>query len=125
MLFLLVLILGGIGTGFYFRINNDTVLGDRILGISVLAFAFILMPIFLVVRWRGKKLEDYTLSDKNIKKMKEKGLDDVLVTGGGIIPDADMEALSAMGIGKLFAPGAHTRDIVSYITDWVETNRNF
>lgn len=69
-----ILILGGVGAGFYFRINGDLILGDRILGISVLAFAFILMPIFLVVRWRGKKLEDYTLSDKNIKKMKDKGL---------------------------------------------------
>lgn len=74
MLILVVLILGGVGAGFYFRINDDMILGDRILGISVLAFAFVLMPIFLVVRWRGKKLEDYTLSDKNIKKMKDKGL---------------------------------------------------
>lgn len=74
MLILVVLILGGVGAGFYFRINDDMILGDRILGISVLAFAFVLMPIFLVVRWRGKKLEDYTLSDKNIKKMKNKGL---------------------------------------------------
>lgn len=74
MKILLILILGGVAAGFYFRINDDIILGDRILGISVLAFAFILMPIFLVVRWRGKKLEDYTLSDKNIKKMKDKGL---------------------------------------------------
>lgn len=75
MKILLVLILVGIGAGFYYRINNDLILGDRIIGISVLAFAFILMPIFLAVRWRGKKLEDYTLSDKNMKRMKEKGLD--------------------------------------------------
>ena len=75
MKILLVLILGGVGAGFYYRINNDFILGDRIIGLSVLAFAFILMPIFLVVRWRGKKLEDYTLSDKNMKRMKEKGLD--------------------------------------------------
>lgn len=75
MKILLVLILAGVGTGFYYRINDDLILGDRIIGISVLAFAFILMPIFLAVRWRGKKLEDYTLSDKNMKRMKEKGLD--------------------------------------------------
>lgn len=75
MKILLVLILGGVAAGFYFRINDDLILGDRIIGLSVLAFAFILMPIFLVVRWRGKKLEDYTLSDKNMKKMKDKGLD--------------------------------------------------
>ncbi len=75
MKILVVLILGGVGAGFYYRINDDFILGDRIIGLSVLAFAFILMPIFLVVRWRGKKLEDYTLSDKNMKRMKEKGLD--------------------------------------------------
>lgn len=70
-----VLILGGVGTGFYYRLNNDILFGDRIIGLSVLAFAFILMPIFLYVRWKGKKLEDYTLSDKNMKKMKERGID--------------------------------------------------
>ncbi len=75
MKILVVLILAGVGVGFYYRLNDDIVFGDRIIGISVLAFAFILMPIFLVVRWKGKKLEDYTLSDKNMKRMKEKGLD--------------------------------------------------
>lgn len=66
-----------------------------------------------------------TVFPKIIKIMKEKGLDDVLVTGGGIIPDSDMKSLNEMGVGKLFAPGTHTRDIVNYITHWVETNRNF
>lgn len=70
-----VLILGGVGTGFYYRLNDDMLLGDRIIGLSVLAFAFILMPIFLYVRWKGKKLEDYTLSDKNMKKMRDRGID--------------------------------------------------
>ncbi|MCM4159471.1 hypothetical protein FHG64_11050 [Antarcticibacterium flavum] len=72
---LTVLIILAIGTGFYYRINEDVVLGDRIIGLAVLASAFILMPIFLYVRWKGKRLEDYTLSDKNIKKMKEEGRD--------------------------------------------------
>lgn len=75
MKILLVLILGGVGTGFYYRLNDDMLLGDRIIGLSVLAFAFILMPIFLYVRWKGKKLEDYTLSDKNMKKMRDRGID--------------------------------------------------
>ena len=70
-----IVILIAIGVGFYFRLNDDVITGDRIIGISVLASAFILMPIFLVVRWRGKKLEDYTLSDKNMKKMRDKGID--------------------------------------------------
>ncbi len=69
---LAILILTAIGTGFYFRLNEDLILGDRIIGIAVLASAFILMPMFLYVRWNGKKLEDYTLSDKNIKKMRDK-----------------------------------------------------
>jgi len=66
-----------------------------------------------------------TVFPKIMNIMKEKGLDDVLVTGGGIIPDSDMKTLNDMGVGKLFAPGAHTRDIVAYITEWVEENRNF
>jgi methylmalonyl-CoA mutase C-terminal domain/subunit len=66
-----------------------------------------------------------TVFPKIIRIMKEKGLDDVLVTGGGIIPDADMEQLNEMGVGKLFAPGTHTREIVDYINDWVVENRNF
>lgn len=70
-----IAILIAAGVGFYYRLNDDVLLGDRIIGIAVLASAFILMPIFLVVRWRGKKLEDYTLSDKNMKKMRERGQD--------------------------------------------------
>ena len=59
--------------GFYvMQIEKDQALGDKIVGLSVLASVFILLPMFLVLRWRGKKLEDYTLSDKNIKKMKER-----------------------------------------------------
>ena len=66
-----------------------------------------------------------TVFPKIISLMKEKGINDVLVTGGGIIPDNDMKELNAMGVGKLFAPGAHTKDIASYITEWVEVNRDF
>ena len=66
-----------------------------------------------------------TVFPKVIQLMKEKGLHDVLVTGGGIIPDADMKALHELGVGKLFAPGAHTSDIASYITNWVKENREY
>ena len=75
MRLLVIAILIAVGVGFYFRLNDDILTGDRIIGIAVLASAFILMPIFLVVRWRGKKLEDYTLSEKNMKKMRDKGID--------------------------------------------------
>jgi methylmalonyl-CoA mutase, C-terminal domain len=55
--------------------------------------------------------------------LQEKGLTDVLLTGGGIIPDADMKKLSEIGVGKLFAPGTDTTTIVDYITTWVKENR--
>ena len=70
-----VLILIAIGVGFYFRLTGDILTGDRIIGISVLVSAFILMPVFLYVRWKGKRLKDYTLSDENMKKMRDRGLD--------------------------------------------------
>jgi hypothetical protein len=70
-----ILILIAIGTGFYYRTFEDVVLGDRIIGIAVLASAFILMPIFLYVRWKGKRLKDYTLTKENMDKMKDRGID--------------------------------------------------
>lgn len=66
-----------------------------------------------------------TVFPKIIALMKEKKMDDVLLTGGGIIPEEDMKALNKMGVGKLFAPGATTAEIADYITDWVKKNRNF
>ena len=66
-----------------------------------------------------------TVFPKIIKLMKEKEMDDVLLTGGGIIPDDDMKALNEIGVGKLFAPGATTTDIATYIKDWVKDHRNF
>ena len=55
--------------------------------------------------------------------MKEKGMDDVLLTGGGIIPADDMEKLHEIGVGKLFPPSAPTTEIAEYIGEWVEKNR--
>ena len=64
-----------------------------------------------------------TVFPKIIRLMKEKNLTDVLLTGGGIIPEEDRIQLSEMGVGKLFAPGAATTDISEYIRDWVIANR--
>lgn len=62
--------------GFYvMQVEKDQALGDRIIGLSVLASVFILLPMFLVLRWRGKNLKDYTLSDENLKKMKDRKKD--------------------------------------------------
>jgi methylmalonyl-CoA mutase C-terminal domain/subunit len=46
------------------------------------------------------------------------GRDDILITGGGIIPKEDMEALHAQGIGKRFGPGTPTTDLIAYIREW-------
>jgi methylmalonyl-CoA mutase C-terminal domain/subunit len=45
-------------------------------------------------------------------------MDDVLVTGGGIIPTEDIEELRELGIGQLFGPGTSTGDAVDYIRRW-------
>ena len=66
-----------------------------------------------------------TVFPKIIQLMKEKGMDDVLLTGGGIIPEVDMKDLQAMGVGKLFSPGAATKDIADYIKGWVSVNREY
>ncbi len=66
-----------------------------------------------------------TIFPKLITLMKEKEMNDVLLTGGGIIPEDDMEQLNEMGVGKLFPPGTHTHDIADYIKVWVSKNRNF
>lgn len=64
-----------------------------------------------------------TVFAKLIELMKEKGMTDVLLTGGGIIPDADMKKLHEMGVGKLFAPGTNTDEVIQYIKKWVAMHR--
>ncbi len=54
--------------------------------------------------------------------MNEKGLQDVLLTGGGIMSDEDIDELARLGVGRLFTPGAPTHDIVNYIRSWVGEN---
>lgn len=66
-----------------------------------------------------------TVFPRIIKLMKEKGMNDVLLTGGGIIPEDDMKQLKEMGVGELFPPGTATSDIVKYIHEWVAEHRNF
>ena len=66
-----------------------------------------------------------TVLPKVFQLMKEKQMDDVLLTGGGIIPEEDMKKLQSIGIGRLFAPGAPTSEIAEYIKEWVQHNRSF
>jgi methylmalonyl-CoA mutase C-terminal domain/subunit len=65
-----------------------------------------------------------TLIPRVQQLVREAGRDDVLITGGGIIPREDMEALQAQGIGKLFGPGTPTSELIDYIKDWFATREN-
>ena len=59
-----------------------------------------------------------TLFPRVLELLRAEGRGDILVTGGGIIPREDMEALQAMGTGKLFGPGTPTSDLAEYIKSW-------
>jgi methylmalonyl-CoA mutase, C-terminal domain len=56
-----------------------------------------------------------TLFAKLLELLKEQGADDIVVFGGGIIPEADIAELTAMGVSKIFTPGAPTTDIVAWV----------
>lgn len=66
-----------------------------------------------------------TVFPKVIALLKEKQMHDVLVTGGGIIPEDDMQKLNDLGVGRLFTPGTPTTEITEYIKQWVAENREF
>jgi len=59
-----------------------------------------------------------TLFPRVRELMSQQGRDDILITGGGIIPKEDMDALQQQGIGKLFGPGTRTSDLIDYIREW-------
>ena len=59
-----------------------------------------------------------TLFPEILELMRARGIGDRLLTGGGIIPNDDMAALSGLGVGRLFGPGTNTQDIVAYIREW-------
>ncbi len=59
-----------------------------------------------------------TLFPRVKKLLAQAGRDEILVTGGGIIPPEDMEALERQGIGRLFGPGTPTSELVKYIEEW-------
>ena len=55
--------------------------------------------------------------------LKKNNINNMLITGGGIIPQRDMDALSKEGIGRLFGPGTEIQEIIHYIQGWVKKNR--
>jgi len=64
-----------------------------------------------------------TIFPKVLALMKEKGMNDVLLFGGGIIPEEDVQRLKESGVGELFTPGASTNTIVSYVRSWAEQHQ--
>jgi methylmalonyl-CoA mutase C-terminal domain/subunit len=64
-----------------------------------------------------------TLFPRVRQLMVDAGRDDVLITGGGIIPREDMDALRDLGIGKLFGPGTRTADLVEFIREWFQSRQ--
>ncbi|MBT3737994.1 MAG: cobalamin B12-binding domain-containing protein [Candidatus Marinimicrobia bacterium] len=64
-----------------------------------------------------------TIFPNVLKLMKEKGLDDILLVGGGIIPKKDIVELENLGMGKLFGPGTPVKETIVYIDKWVQDNR--
>lgn len=64
-----------------------------------------------------------TVFPKIMELLKANDMSDVLLTGGGIIPDTDTKKLNELGVGKLFPPGTETKEIVRYITDFVNEKR--
>lgn len=63
-----------------------------------------------------------TIFPKIKSLLNEKGMDDVLLTGGGIIPEEDITKLKQLGVGELFTPGSSTIEIVDYIKEWCKAN---
>ncbi len=59
-----------------------------------------------------------TLFPRVLELLREEGVDDVLLTGGGIIPEEDVAALEEQGVGRLFGPGTPTSEAIAYIRDW-------
>ena len=62
---------------------------------------------------------------KKVKQLLDKeNISDILITGGGIIPENDMKELYDLGIGNLFGPGTPVKEIIDYIQNWVQENRS-
>lgn len=59
-----------------------------------------------------------TLFPRVLELLRAEGGDHILLTGGGIIPEEDMQALAEMGVGRLFGPGTPTTDPIDYIRAW-------
>ncbi len=64
-----------------------------------------------------------TIFPKVLELLKKEGKQDILLTGGGIIPEDDMEELYKIGVGKLFGPGSPTSEMIEYINNWYNSKK--
>jgi methylmalonyl-CoA mutase C-terminal domain/subunit len=65
-----------------------------------------------------------TLFPRVLELLRDAGAEDILLTGGGIIPEEDMHALQEQGVGRLFGPGTPTGEAVAYIREWADTRES-
>lgn len=66
-----------------------------------------------------------TIFPKILELMKEYELNDVLLFGGGIISDSDINELKKIGVGEIFTPGASTSAIIQYLENWIKDNPRY
>lgn len=64
-----------------------------------------------------------TIFPRVLELMKENEMDNVLLVGGGVIPEEDMDELKKMGVAELFGPGTPTQVTIEFIRNWIEKNR--
>jgi methylmalonyl-CoA mutase C-terminal domain/subunit len=64
-----------------------------------------------------------TIFPKIIQLMKDRGMEDVLLFGGGIIPRQDIQELKKLGVGEIFTSGTSTEEIIRYLFDWKQQKK--
>jgi len=65
-----------------------------------------------------------TIFPKILELLNKEGINDILLTGGGIIPQNDMDDLKKIGVGQLFGPGTPVKDSLDYIISWFNKNKD-
>lgn len=65
-----------------------------------------------------------TIFPKILELLNKEGIEDILLTGGGIIPQNDMDELKKIGVGQLFGPGTPVKDSLDYIISWFNKNKD-
>tara|TARA_Y100000590_G_C15208873_1_gene821654 strand:+ start:259 stop:663 length:405 start_codon:yes stop_codon:yes gene_type:complete len=65
-----------------------------------------------------------TIFPEILKLLNKEGVNDILLTGGGIIPQNDMDNLKKLGVGQLFGPGTPVKDSLDYIISWFNPNKD-